>query len=92
MATYEPDDSEDLQTVRLEQQESGGWVIVDEATGVTTQGETRHQAINNLDEALAAYRGENTHPPSDRELRDIGIDPDKNTSDDGEIPSWMDVE
>jgi predicted RNase H-like HicB family nuclease len=58
------------------------WVITDVETGVTTQGETREEALEMLDDAVALYRGEAGEsieaPEEEREaLRDLGIDPDE---------------
>jgi hypothetical protein len=33
-----------------------------------------------LDEAVAAYKGEAGREPTDEELREVGIDPEQNTS------------
>lgn len=63
------------------------WVARDVETGVTSQGRTRKEALDNLDEALAGYHGEGEEPTAE-ELRDVGIDPDANESgsiDDSEI-------
>jgi predicted RNase H-like HicB family nuclease len=60
--------------------EGDSWVITHVETGVTTQGETREVALSNLDEALAGYRGEG-ESPSDDDLRALGIDPERNSSD-----------
>jgi len=35
-----------------EDEETGWWTAVDEETGVASQGETRHEALKNLDEAV----------------------------------------
>ena len=35
-----------------EDEETGWWTAVDEETGVASQGETRHDALENLDEAV----------------------------------------
>ena len=60
--------------------ESGDmWVARDEDTGVTSQGQTREAALKNLDEAVAGYHGAG-ESPSNEELRDVGIDPEQNTS------------
>lgn len=67
--------------------EADWWVAKDEETGVVSQGKTRQEALENLDEALAGYDGDGD-PPSDDALRDMGIDPERNTSgslDDSEI-------
>ncbi|MDS0258707.1 type II toxin-antitoxin system HicB family antitoxin [Haloarcula sp. S1CR25-12] len=55
------------------------WIARDIETGVTSQGKTRQSALENLDEAMAGYRGEG-NAPSDEELRELGIDPSNNTS------------
>jgi predicted RNase H-like HicB family nuclease len=60
--------------------ESGDvWVARDEDTGVTSQGQTRETALENLDEAVAGYHGAG-ESPSDEELREVGIEPEQNTS------------
>lgn len=55
------------------------WVARDEDTGVTSQGPTREAALDNLDEAVAGYYGAG-ESPSDAELREMGIDPERNES------------
>lgn len=65
-------------TITLTREENW-WVATDEQTGVVSQGETRHDALDNLDEALAGYHGEGT-PPTEETLRELGIDPEQNTS------------
>jgi predicted RNase H-like HicB family nuclease len=55
------------------------WVARDTDTGVTSQGQTREAALENLDEAVAGYHGAG-ESPSDEELRDMGVDPEQNTS------------
>lgn len=63
--------------------ESGDlWVARDEETGVTSQGETREAALENLDEAVALYRGDVGHAPTDEELAAVGVEPDANASSD----------
>jgi len=54
--------------------ESGDvWVARDKDTGVTSQGQTREAALENLDEAVAGYHGAG-ESPSDEALREMGID------------------
>lgn len=65
-------------TITLTEDESW-WIAKDTETGVTSQGETRTEALENLDEALAGYHGDGREP-TDEELRDAGIDPEKNVS------------
>jgi predicted RNase H-like HicB family nuclease len=67
-------------TISLSLGENGEvWVARDEDTGVTSQGATRQSALENLDEAVAGYHGAG-ESPTDDELRDIGIDPERNES------------
>lgn len=59
--------------------EGDWWVARDTETGVVSQGKTRAEALDNLDEALAGYDGEGREP-TDEELREAGIDPERNVS------------
>lgn len=59
--------------------ESEWWSVKDEATGVATQGKSRQEALENLDDALAGYHGAG-EPLTDEDLREAGIDPENNTS------------
>lgn len=60
---------DDNATVTL--RESDGWVVArDEETGVSSQGETKAEALENLADAIALYErpepeGEETPEPSD---------------------------
>ena len=56
------------------------WVAKDEETGVVSQGRTHQEALKNLDEALQGYHGEG-EPPSNEDLRNLGINPERNSSD-----------
>lgn len=38
--------------IRLVEEDEGGWSAIDEETGVASQGETRREALENLDEAV----------------------------------------
>jgi predicted RNase H-like HicB family nuclease len=62
--------------IRLVEEEDGRWSAIDEETGVASQGETRSEALDNLDEAVALHTGEIGEPVTDADLRDLGIDPD----------------
>ena len=63
------------------------WVAKDIETGVASQGKTREQALENLDEAVEGYHGAGREP-TDEELAELGIDPDENTSG-GELPDVL---
>lgn len=62
--------------IRLVKEEDGAWSAIDEAVGVASQGETRSEALVNLDEAVALHTGEIGEPVTDADLRDIGLDPE----------------
>ncbi|MUV59436.1 type II toxin-antitoxin system HicB family antitoxin [Halobacterium sp. CBA1126] len=59
--------------------DDGWWIAKDTETGVSSQGRTRAQALDNLDEALDGYHGDGDEP-TDEELREMGIDPENNQS------------
>lgn len=61
-------------------EEGEWWVATDESVGehgVASQGRTREEALENLDEAIAGRNGEG-RPPTDEELCAVGIDPEDN--------------
>jgi predicted RNase H-like HicB family nuclease len=60
-------------------EERDWWVATDESVGehgVTSQGRTRQEALENLDEAVSLYNGETGEPVTDEDLREWGIDPE----------------
>jgi predicted RNase H-like HicB family nuclease len=63
--------------IRLIEEEDGTWSAIDEETDVASQGETRSEALVNLDEAVALHTGEIGEPVTDADLRDLGLDPDE---------------
>lgn len=38
--------------IRLIEEDDGGWSAIDDETGVASQGETRREALDSLDEAV----------------------------------------
>lgn len=42
--------------IKLIQEADGGWSAIDDETGVASQGDTRTEALENLDEAIAVTR------------------------------------
>lgn len=63
-------------------QEDGWWIAKDVDTGLTTQGESRDEALDNCDDAVALHTGERGRDLTDEELRALGIDPANNTTSD----------
>ena len=70
-------------------QEDDWWIARDVETGVTTQGESREAALENLDDAVALHDGGRGHAPTDEELRAAGIHPADNTTGDQEPPDVL---
>jgi len=76
------EDPQEGRTITLTQADDGWWVAHDEATGVTSQGETRQDALENLDEAVALHTEEigdsiETWSQERDVLGDLDIDPDE---------------
>lgn len=81
MASSTADDADDESEREIRLVETGkGWVATDVEWDVTSQGETRTAALENLDDAVALRRGDRGRPPSDAELSELGIDPDDNVT------------
>ncbi|WP_247005892.1 type II toxin-antitoxin system HicB family antitoxin [Halorientalis litorea] len=77
MARADAGDSDSGQRkIRLVEEEDGRWSAIDEGVGVASQGETRSEALANLDEAVALHRGDIGEPVTDADLRDLGVAPD----------------
>jgi predicted RNase H-like HicB family nuclease len=80
--TDDPGDGEQTPPVNISLslgEDGESWIARDEDTGVTSQGPTRQSALENLDEAVAGYHGAG-EPPTEEDLRDLGIDPEQNES------------
>ncbi|MCU4799719.1 type II toxin-antitoxin system HicB family antitoxin [Halobacteria archaeon HArc-gm2] len=67
--------------------EGDWWVAKDVETGVASQGETREEALEMLDEAVALHKGEIGREPTDEDLEEWGLDPDE--TGDKELPDFM---
>lgn len=65
------------------------WVATDEETGVASQGETREEALENLDEAVALHNSEAGRPVTDDDLREWGIDPDELPEEPSPLPDFV---
>lgn len=84
--------------IRLTREEgSDYWVARDERTGVASQGTTRQEALDNLDEAVALHEGtagESVDTPAEERavFEELGIDPDEVEAareDNDELPEFM---
>jgi len=70
--------------------EGNWWVAKDVETGVASQGKTREEALEMMDEAVALHKGEIGEPIEDEEafLEELGIDPDE-VEPTKELPDFM---
>jgi len=79
-------------TITLTEYEDGWWTARNVKVGVSSQGPTKQEALENLDEAVALHKGEIGEEVSEDEqeevLRDLGIDPDE-LDGDRELPEFM---
>jgi hypothetical protein len=75
--------------IRLLRNPDGQWTARDLRVEVTAQGESREAALDNLDAVVAAVTGEGGEPPTDEELRDIGVDPEVARSQADELPDAL---
>ncbi len=85
MASSSRDRDITVEHIRLWSEEEW-WIAKDLESGVTTQGPTRTEALDNLDEAVALFHGSVGREPTDEELRAVGIDPADNTTGEHEPP------
>jgi predicted RNase H-like HicB family nuclease len=82
------------------QANDGWWVARDEETGVASQSETRQNALDNLNEAVALHKGEigksiDSWEEEEKVLEELGIDPDgvaQNRDEHDGLPEFMQVE
>jgi predicted RNase H-like HicB family nuclease len=63
--------------IRLIEEDEGGWSAIDEELGVASCGDTREEALEMLDEAVALHTGETGDPVTDEDLEALGLDPDE---------------
>lgn len=83
--------------IRLVENPDGRWTSIDDETGVASQGETREEALANLDDAVALHKGEigdSIDTPEEERafLEELGIDPDEveeAREQNESLPDWM---
>ncbi len=87
MARANPSDADvPDREIRLLKNPDGQWTARDLRVGVTAQGESRTGALDSLDAVVEAVEGDGGHPPTDDEIRDLGVDPEEARSQDDELP------
>lgn len=82
------DTPEKRQRIKLVENPSGTWTATDRPAS-PARGETRIAALEPLDEAVALYRGEIGHEPTNKKLRELGVDPDVARSQGDELPDVL---
>ena len=75
--------------IRLLKNPDGRWTARDLRVGVTAQGESRSAALDNLDAVVDAVEGDGGRPPTDDEIRDLGVDPDVARTQDDSRPDVL---
>ncbi|MYL17537.1 type II toxin-antitoxin system HicB family antitoxin [Halorubrum terrestre] len=77
--------------IRLIEEDEGGWSAIDEDLGVASCGDTREEALEMLDEAVALHTGEAGEPVTDDDFEELGLNPDE-VPDEAGVPDapWFD--
>jgi predicted RNase H-like HicB family nuclease len=75
--------------ITLTQNDGGWWTARDERRGLTTQAETRTEALSTLDDVIDAVENDRGDRPTDMELQAAGIDPEDNTTGEDELPDVL---
>ena len=90
MARADPRDSDSpTREIRLIENPDGQWTARDLRAEVTAQGESRETALDNLDAVVEAVENDGGHPPTDDEIRDLGVDPEEVRSQDDDLPDAL---
>ena len=75
--------------IRLSENEDGWWTARDLGVEISAQGETRAEALDNLDAVVEAVTGDGGHEPTDEELRDLDVDPEVARSQSDDLPDVL---
>ncbi|APE95067.1 type II toxin-antitoxin system HicB family antitoxin [Halodesulfurarchaeum formicicum] len=75
--------------IRLLKNPDGQWTARDLSVEVTAQGESREEALDNLDAVVAAVEGDGGHSPTDDEIRDLDVDPEVARTQEDDLPDIL---
>jgi hypothetical protein len=90
MARADPGDEDAPdREIRLLKNPDGKWTARDLRVGVTAQGESRDTALDNLDAVVGAVESDGGQPPTDDEIRELGVDPEVARSQDDDLPDIL---
>lgn len=76
-------------TITLRENPDGRWTARNEKHEVSTQGQTREDALENLDAVVAAVEGDGGREPTEQELLELGIEPAANKPGKGDVPDVL---
>jgi len=90
MARADPQDSDSpAREIRLIENPDGQWTARDLRVEVTAQGESRGAALDNLDAVVEAVESDGGRPPTDDEIRDLGVDPEVARAQGDDLPDAL---
>ena len=90
MARADPGDTDAPdREIRLVKNPDGQWTARDLSVGVVAQGENRRVALDNLDAVVEAVEGNGGRPPTDDEIRDLGVEPEVARSRGDDLPDVL---
>lgn len=90
MARADPSDSGSPdREISLVKNPDGQWTARDLRVGVTAQGESRDVALGNLDAIVEAIESDGGRPPTDDEIRGLGVDPEAARSQSDDLPDVL---
>lgn len=90
MARADPGDTDAPdREIRLVKNPDGQWTARDLSVGVVAQGENRGVALDNLDAVVEAVEGNGGRPPTDDEIRDLGVEPEVARSRGDDLPDVL---
>lgn len=75
--------------IRLIKNSDGNWTARDVGVAATAQGESRSDALDNLDAVVAAVDGDGSRQPTDDEISDLGVEPDVARTQSDELPDVL---
>lgn len=84
--------SAEQRRITLTKEDDDRWTAHDDDRGLTALGDSRTDALDRLDAVVEAAEGDGGRPPTDEELREVGIDPEDNRrrgEGEGELPEVL---
>ena len=89
MARAETGDDDEQREIKLLENADCQWTARDLQVEISAQGEPRGAALKNLDAVVEAVTGDGGHEPTDKELQELGVDPETARSQDDDLPDVL---